>query len=311
MSNTFYSNKGKFQQQSKPRRKLNLLCRILLVLCAALLLGVLGVGGFLLHNHLAESEFQRMAAQSRIAATAPVTPPATPVNPDADDLPEATTSAVPTIPTNDLGMRTAAVNENRPILPQYRELYAQNKDMFGWITIPGSKIDYPVMYTPGESEKYLHTGFDGSSSYPGVPFIDINCQPESQNLLIYGHNMPNGSMFRDLMKYQEKTYWQNHPTIFFNTLYEEQEYEIVAAFNDRIYRTTETDVFKFYYFIDPKTEEEFNDGIEQIMSKALYDTGVEVSYGDKLITLVTCAYHTTHGRFVVLARQKQTQLPAA
>lgn len=307
MSKTVYSNHGKFQNQSKPprkrRRKVSPLRVTLLVLCAVILLTVLGIGGFVLHNNLSENKFQKMAEQSRIAATAPVTLPAPTEDPLADPA-ETTAPTTPTIPTNDSGLRTAAVDENRPVLPQYQELYAQNKDLFGWVTIPGSKIDYPVMYTPGESEKYLHTGFDGSNSYPGVPFIDINCQPESQNLLIYGHNMPNGSMFRDLMKYQEKTYWQKHPTITFNTLYEEREYEIVAAFNDRIYRTTETDVFKFYYFIDPETEEEFNDGIAAMKNKALYDTGVTAEYGDKLITLITCAYHTDHGRFVVLARQK-------
>lgn len=305
MSMKLNSNKGKFLSKKDPphkRRKLGWLKTTLLTVCAVILLTVLGVGGFVLHNELAESKFQKMAEQTRIAATAPVTPPATGEDPLADPA-EKTAPERPTIPTNDIGLRTAAVDEDRPILPQYQELYAQNKDMFGWITIPGTKVDYPVMYTPGESEKYLHTGFDGSSSYPGVPFIDINCQPESQNLLIYGHNMPNGSMFRDLLKYQQRTQWQKQPTITFNTLYEEQEYEIVAAFYDRIYRTTETDVFKFYYFIDPETEEEFNYGIEQIKSKALYDTGVEVNYGDDLITLITCTYQTTNGRFVVVARK--------
>ena len=314
MEKKLYSNHGKFQnndqkpqrnrKRRKHRRKLSTFQAILVGLGIVVLMTVLGVGGFLLHNESAEKDFQKMAAQSKVAATAPTAAP------DAQDAPEETTE--PTLPMHpEVAAMLAARGLNREILPQYKELYEKNNELFGWLTIEGTKIDYPVMYTPGESEKYLHAAFDGSYSYPGTPFIDINCYPDSQNLMIYAHNMPNGSMFRGLLKFEEKTYWQKHPTITFNTIYEENEYEIVAAFYDRLYLETETDVFKFYYFIDPETEEEFNYGIDQIRSKALYDTGVEVSYGDKLITLVTCAYHTTHGRFVVLARQMQPQQPAA
>ena len=315
MEKKLYSNNGKFQNHDrkpqrprKRRRKLSTLKAILLGLCITALIVLMGVGGFLLHNESSEKDFQKMAAQSRTAATAPAT--TAPAVTDANGAPVETTEA--TLPMHpEVAAMLAASGRNREVLPQYKELYEKNNELFGWLTIDGTKIDYPVMYTPGESEKYLHAAFDGSYSYPGTPFIDINCQPNSQNLMIYAHNMPNGSMFRGLLKFEDKTYWQKHPTITFNTIYEENEYEIVAAFYDRLYLETETDVFKFYYFIDPETEEEFNYGIDQIKSKALYDTGIEESYDDKLITLVTGAYHTTHGRFVVLARQKQIQQPAA
>ena len=115
--------------------------------------------------------------------------------------------------------------------------------------------------------------------------------------------MPNGTMFRSLMKYEQSTYWKDHPVIVFDTLYQQQEFEVLAAFYDRVYYKTE-DVFKFYQFIDPETEEEFNNGIAQFKEKALYDTGITAEFGDQLITLVTCAYHTDNGRFVVVARRK-------
>lgn len=298
MSKKLYSNNGKFQNNKehphKRRRKLSWVKITILAVCAVLLLTVMGVGGFLLHNHSAESDFQKLAEQSRVAATAPT------ATVSAEATEESTAPIENMHP--DVAAAVAALAP-KEILPQYKDLYEQNNELFGWLSIADTKIDYPVMYTPGESEKYLHAAFDGSYSYAGTPFIDINCQPDSQNLLIYAHNMPNGSMFRNLLKFQEKNYWEKHPTITFNTIYEENEYEIVAAFYDRLYLQTETDVFKFYYFIDPETEEEFDNGIKEIKGKALYDTGVEVEYGDKLITLVTCAYHTTHGRFAVLARQ--------
>lgn len=296
MSKTVYSNHGKFQNgdqhHHRPRKKKNprkLLLILVGIVLALVLLIAAGLALFFGGNEKAEEDFQALSAQVQLAeeTAASTTAPASTTASTA-----ATT--VPTVPA-----------ETQPtILPQYADLYNANNEMIGWIKIEGTKIDYPVMHTPNDPQKYLHKSFAQTDSYPGVPFIDAGCTMESQNRLIYAHNMPNGTMFRDLMKYQEKTFWQKHPTITFNTLYEEQEYEIVAAFNDRVYYQRETGMFKFYQFIDPATKEEFDAGIAAMKDKALYDTGVTAEYGDQLITLVTCAYHTDHGRFVVLARKK-------
>lgn len=284
---TLYSNNGRFAGGRKTKRK-GLKIALIAVL-ALLLLAAGGVGLFLLGNHNADTDFQKMAAQvqKKTAETTVITTPAETAQTE-ETIAETTAPTQATQPT---------------ILPQYAQLYQQNPDMVGWIKIEGTAIDYPVMHTPADPEKYLHVNFEGAYSYPGVPFVDAACTMDSDNLLIYGHNMPNGTMFRSLMQYQQKNFWQNHPTIVFNTLYEEQEYEVLAAFYDRVYYKTE-DVFKFYQFIDPQTEEEFDEGIAQFKEKALYDTGVNAEYGDRLITLVTCAYHTDHGRFVVVARRK-------
>lgn len=253
---------------------------------AGILLILLAVAGILLHNQKAETDLEALAAQvtTAVQTTVPTV---------EETLPE--TTAATTMPTE----------ETQPpeVLPQYAELAAQNPEMVGWLRIDDTKLDYPVMHTPEDPEKYLHTNFEEEYSYPGVPFLDANCTMDSDNLLIYGHNMPNGTMFRSLLKYQEKNYWQAHPTIRFDTLYEEQEYEVLAAFYDRVYYKTE-DVFKFYQFIDAEDEQDFDNAISQFQSKALYDTGVTATYGDRLITLVTCAYHTDNGRFVVVARRK-------
>lgn len=283
---TLYSNRGKFSGGKKARRK-GLKIALVIVL-AVLLLSLGGIGVFLVSNQRADDDFQRMAAQVQEKATETT---------EAVSEPTETTAET-------IAVTTAPTEETQPtILPQYAELYAQNPEMFGWLRIDDTVINYPVMHTPDEPEKYLHTNFEGEYSYPGIPFVDANCTTDSDNLLIYGHNMPNGSMFRTLLKYQEKSYWEKHPTITFNTLYEEQEYEVLAAFYDRVYYKTET-CFKFYQFIDAEDEADFDDAISQFKAKALYDTGVEASYGDKLITLVTCAYHTDNGRFVVVARRK-------
>lgn len=183
------------------------------------------------------------------------------------------------------------------------ELYKQNPDVAGWLEIEGTELNYPVMFTPEDEEKYLRHDFDGNYSIGGVPFIDADCslEPESDNIIIYGHNMNNGTMFRTLMSYAQESFWEEHPEILFATLEEERTYEVVAAFYDRVYFQYE-DVFKFYQFIDADDEEHFNYAMENYKSKALYDTGVEAAYGDHLLTLVTCSYHTDYGRFVVVAR---------
>lgn len=186
-------------------------------------------------------------------------------------------------------------------------LCEENSDLFGWLTIAGTKIDYPVMYTPEEPEKYLHLNFEEVYSLGGLPFIDAGCSvnPESDNLLIYGHNMQVGTMFHSLLNYEMKNYWESHPIISLKTLYEEREYEVVAAFYDRVYYTYE-DCFKFYQFIDAEDQQDFDEAIAIFKDKSLYDTGISASYGDHLITLITCAYHVDNGRFVVVAREKNS-----
>ena len=203
--------------------------------------------------------------------------------------------------------RESVPTDEAKILPHLAEMYAQNPDLAGWIKIEDSVVDYPVMYTPENGEKYIYADFKGKFNVAGLPFIEDDCcmDPESDNLIIYGHNMRNGSMFASLIKYQKETYWKEHPTILFSTLHEEREYEIVSAFYDKVYYQHET-CFKFYQFIDARDESHFNEAMDYYYEHALYDTGVTAEYGDRLITLVTCAYHIENGRFVVVAREKKT-----
>lgn len=275
------------RRRKKPSKKKQWLLRLAVIVAAVLLLILLAVAGILLHNHKAEKDLESLAAQVNAYTT------------------EVETTGATTEATTETTVDTTVPMETQPkeILPQYADLAAQNSEMVGWLRVDGTKLDYPVMHSPEDPQKYLHTNFEEEYSYPGIPFIDAKCSLDSDNLLIYGHNMPNGTMFRSLLLYQQKNYWEYHPTIHFDTLYEEQEYEIVAAFYDRVYLKTETDVFKFYQFIDAEDEEDFDNAIAQFKSKALYDTDVTAEYGDKLITLVTCAYHTDNGRFVVVAKR--------
>lgn len=196
------------------------------------------------------------------------------------------------------------IPDDRVMLEWMVKNYEKNPDLAGWIKIEGTKLDNPVMYVKDNNNKYLYKNFQGTFSAAGLPYIKGACRldPESDNLIIYGHNMNDGSMFGDLELYADEEYWKEHPIIQFSTLYEERQYEIVAAFFDRLYDDSE-DCFKFYEFIHALNEDDFNEAYTYYKEHAEYETGVEAKYGDNLITLVTCCYHTEDGRFVVVARQ--------
>ena len=189
------------------------------------------------------------------------------------------------------------------MLAAYASLAERNPDLFGWIEIEGTKLNYPVMYTPDDPEHYLRRAFDGSSSMSGVPFLDGRCFEGCGNYLIYGHHMKNGTMFASITSYGKEEFWQNHPVIRFDTLYETGTYEVVAAFYAKVYSADDVDVFRYYVYTDLSDPEVFAEYAEQIKGAALYDTGIEVAYGDQLLTLSTCEYHTANGRFVVVAKK--------
>ena len=190
------------------------------------------------------------------------------------------------------------------IWAQYRKLHEQNGDMAGWIKIDGTGIDYPVMYTPDDGAFYLTHGFDKAESKSGVPFIDRRCtvDPFGTNTIVYGHHMKNGTMFSGLLAYEDEYFYMDHSRIRFDTLYEQREYRIIAVFRSQIYKKSD-DVFKHYNFINAGNETDFTAYIAHIKEIALYDTGVTAEYGDELLTLVTCSYHTENGQFVVVAKK--------
>lgn len=189
-----------------------------------------------------------------------------------------------------------------PILKKYEPLYFENGDLAGWLTVEGTKIDYPVMQCD-DDEYYLHHDFDGQDSKYGCLYVRERADLENgTNFVIYGHNMRDGSMFGELDLYLEEAFYREHSEISFHTLYEEYSYEILAVFRSRIYGEKE-DVFKYYQFYEAETEEEFDHFYENIKELSLYDTGVTAEFGDKFLTLSTCAYHVKDGRLAVVAKR--------
>lgn len=192
---------------------------------------------------------------------------------------------------------------NDTIESPYIELKEENSDFFGWLSIEGTQLDYPVMFTPDRPQYYLRRDFYGNSSNSGVPFLDDNYTEGCGNYLIYGHNMHNGTMFATLLSYEDKQFWQEHPTINFDTLNEQRTYAILGVFFEEIRDYDSQEGFLYFEYIDVSNEEVFNEYITRVKSISLYDTGVQANYGDQLLTLSTCSYHTDGGRFVVVAKK--------
>ncbi|MBQ8218249.1 MAG: class B sortase [Bacilli bacterium] len=188
----------------------------------------------------------------------------------------------------------------------YSELYEQNNDFIGWLKIDGTSIDYPVMLTPDNEEYYLHRNFQKQYDYNGTPFCEaeVDIVRPSNNITIYGHHIKGGIMFHSLDNYKKEEFYQEHKLITFDTIYRWSTYEVVAVY------LTDVNPGSFEYWnVKDCTEEEFYEYVDFFSRKALYKTDLidSVEYGDKLISLSTCAYHTTNGRLVVVAKMIESE----
>ena len=194
-----------------------------------------------------------------------------------------------------------------PVLDEYKNLLNKNKRLIGWVKIDDTNIDYPVMQTT-DNEYYLDHNLNQEYDKNGSIFMDKDCDvlKPSTNLILYGHHMKSGQMFGNLSLYDEQSYYEKHPYIQFDTIYEKGLYEIMYVFRSRVYSEDEI-VFKYYQFIDAQSEQEFDSYMNDMEGMSLYDTGVTAQYGDRLLTLSTCDYQEKNGRFVVVAKKVTTK----
>ena len=185
------------------------------------------------------------------------------------------------------------------MIKKYVPAYEMNNDLTGWLRVYGTNIDYPVMYTNNGNDYYLRRGFDKEKNSSGMLFLDYDCNfTDSDNLIVYGHNMRNGTMFAELLKYRSEDFYKNAQYIRFDSLYQKSVYKIIGAMHIK-----SGSPFKYYEFAKAETPEEFNEYVANVKKLSLYDTGESAEYGDKLLTLSTCSYNTSDERFVVVAKK--------
>ena len=188
---------------------------------------------------------------------------------------------------------------------QVKELQGQNADIIGWLEIENTNINYPVLQGTDNSY-YMTHNYKKENSKNGAIFLDANYNWNipSNNLLIYGHNLGNGMMFQELLKYEKESFYQEHPIIRFTTTEEDAQYEIISVFKSRVYHKSEKNVFRYYFFLNNESEEEYNQFVKNAKNASLYSIDATANYGDQLITLSTCSYYVEDGRFAVVGRKR-------
>ena len=190
--------------------------RKLLIAGAAFFAALFLFSGFMLYREYADSKQSADAFESLAGLV--LEEPTSPIQPD------------------DPGDATEETEPQMTPAEKYAAVYEQNSDFVGWISIDGTNINYPVMQTVDDPNFYLKHGFDKQYSNYGVPYVQENCALDhSDNVVIYGHHMNNGSMFADLCKYESENFYREHTTIRFDTLSGFGEYEIVAVFKTVAY----------------------------------------------------------------------------
>lgn len=203
------------------------------------------------------------------------------------------------------------------LLPGAQKLLDINEDVVGVINIPGTEVNYPIVQSDG-LEKYLHLDVTGKEAKAGSIFLDYRCsfdnvgedgrlvQPNTDNLIVYGHNMANRMMFGSLRDYKEYDYYYGeHPVIELNSNYQTYTYKIFAFFIVDANDDTDT-AFDCWNNINFIGEEDFYNFVNEAKRRTLRTNDVDVEYGDKLLTLSTCNSifgNGGRGRLIVLARQ--------
>lgn len=196
----------------------------------------------------------------------------------------------------------AAQESTNPVLEQYKELKNEIPDLIGWIRIPDTGIDYPVVQK--NNDFYVTHDAYGADDVYGAIFLDqVNdAEKPDNNLIIYGHHRKDAKMFGELMEYKSEDYYKAHPYIEFDTLYAEGRYEIISVFLSKVYYTTDT-AFKYYQFFGSDDPEEFQNYVDNVKELSLYEIEADAAFGDELITLSTCEYSVENGRLAIVAKK--------
>ena len=196
--------------------------------------------------------------------------------------------------------------ESDKLLEYYQELAIINPDLIGWVSIADTIVDYPVMYSPGEPQRYLHRDFENHNSVAGIPFLDARCNPESltENKILYAHNMRSGQMFAQLIGYLEPDFLEAHPTICLDTLTRRGDYTVFAVLQIDL-KNMDDPSMQCYRLYDTVQQQDV-DALNDYITKYATVRTDEAQLYDRIITLSTCQHLGSIDRLVVMARQEGT-----
>ena len=191
--------------------------------------------------------------------------------------------------------RTNDTNTSKQQIDRFRDLLSINQDIVGWIKIPGTKIDYPVVQADN-NQFYLNHNINKERSSYGSIFMDYRSLRDGElNTVIYGHNMKDGSMFSGLSQYKKAEFYKSNPYIEYDSLGEVMKWKIFSVY---IYNPDNKN-FEVYF----KDSEKYDQYLDEIINKSIYDTGIVVTKEDKILTLMTCSYERNNARLVIHAKK--------
>lgn len=189
-------------------------------------------------------------------------------------------------------------------LSKFAAAYAINPDLVGWLTIPNTNINFPIVQCE-DNDFYLDHSFEGDYDTLGTPFMDFRNEitPElNTNTLIYGHNWNSGAMFHSLLEYRDLEFYKTTPIITFDTVYEESQWKVISCFE----ATTDSsigEVFNYFNFVRTKNEERIQWYIDEITARSFFLTTVDVNTSDQFLTIQTCANDRYNTKVCIVARK--------
>ncbi|MBR3629146.1 MAG: class B sortase [Oscillospiraceae bacterium] len=219
---------------------------------------------------------------------------------------EAPTEAVTDAETEPV---TEAATEKPELTERARELLKQNPETVGWITVDKTKVDNPVVQC-GDNEYYLDHSFEREPFRAGTVFMDYRDvfgadeDKQSENIILYGHNMANNTMFGSLRRYrQDLNYYKEAPFITLESNYRVYDYVIFGLV---ITEGSASATWRYWDMENLSMRPQFNAYVETVHQKNMVKIPVDVRYGDRLLTLSTCYSDKDDSRFLIVARRFRT-----
>lgn len=288
-------------QKQKSKGSIRVPVALMLAVClgASVVLGVLGVHGYLEHKKGTEY-YDELAVGLKTTAAPTQTKEITP-QPTAEPA-AAKKSEAPMIVFTPLPKEQASVEPEATQTPEdprseldFAEIWETCPDVVGWVTIEGTKIDYPIVQGE-DNDFYLYHLPDKKKNAAGSIMMDVANAGEFTDdvSILHGHHMKSGAMFGDLDLYKKEAYYKEHPVMRLHTPQGDYDVAIFAAYS--------VDGSKFAYKTNFGSEEEFKAFYQYAVTRSPYRTDVEMAYGDRMLMLSTCAYAYEYERFLVVGK---------
>lgn len=283
----YYSSPYNPRKRSrKTKSKMDPVSRVILVVS---MIVFLGSGGYLVYKYLGEPLLEQMALSEY----------------KKDYQSKDTSGADNGVWNNDVQEEEKEEERLKDgTLASFKAIRELNKDVVGWITVPNTMVDYPVVQSK-DNVYYLKHNINKEYNDSGCPFLDFrnSIKPDSfsRSIIIYGHHRRNGTMFAHLKNYNEVEFYKNNPVLRFDTIYERSEWIVFSNF--RTTTSWSTGVPFDYLKTSFKTDDEFLTFVNEIKKRSLLNMPVDVRADDKILLLSTCSYEKSNWRMIIAARR--------